>query len=625
MKSWLKRLGRGLRFCVSCVLRLLRWTLWLVLSMLLAIEIWIAASHELAVPAFVLRMFEERLAASQINVKFGHAEFDPTGRILVEDLRLSLPAYSEPIAVAQAAYIELDPWALLAGNFNPHRLHVTGARFAVPAMLSHSGQAEDIIRDLDASVELQDREILIENLTARVAGVAVSARGGVHLIPRANTSAEPRLPIADFLATHYPDVSRHLIIIAERLAALNEPELSIALTPSNTRGAIATISVAARGVKLASPYAVDATGIHLSTRFPLQGDSPVMAPLTLTIDQLKLGGEISLRSVHARLRGSLHPSQYTYDPREVLVSAAEASARGFSVTELSAKLAAGPLPKIQGDLVALCAGQPLALHGDVDLETKTADLRFNGGLSPDLLVPIGEAIHHDVRPYIGFGAPLRVDLKARFDPGWKFHLLTGRFTAQRVDAYHVPIDEGGGEIEFDGIHFIARHAYARLGENFAHGSFEQDFSNLQFRFLLEGRLRPLEISGWFGKWWPSFFNDFAFPNSPPNASVDVAGQWKQGRLTTVFVFADSTAPVIHGVKFDHMRTLIYIRPNFFDGLELFATIGSGSARGTFARQIDPTNYALVGMDLDFVASLPIDIPGRIFGDSVGDELKNFKF
>ena len=624
MKPWLHHIWVAVRFCGSCVLRLLRWSLWLVLSLILALEIWIAVSRELAVPAFVLRLFEERLAASQLIVKFGHARFDPSGRILVEDLRLSLPAYSEPIAGAQAAYIELDPWALLAGSFNPKSLHVTGGRFAVPAMLSRSGQAEDLVRDLDATIELQDREIQIDHLTARVAGVAVAARGGVHLVPRPGTSAQP-LPVADFLASHYPDVSRHLIIIAERLTALEEPELRVDLTPSNTRGAIATISVSARGVKLASPYAVEATGLHLTTRFPLQGDSPVMAPLSLNIDDLKLAGEVSLHSVHARLRGSLHPSQYTYDPREVLLSAAQVSARGFSVTEISAKLVAGPLPKIDGELVALCAGQPLAFRGKVDLEKKTADIRFDGALSPALLVPIGEAIHHDVRPYIGFGAPLRVDFKARFDPGWKFRTLAGRFAAQKVDAYHVPIDEGGGEIEFDGVHFIARHAYARLGQNLARGSFEQDFSNLQFRFLLEGHLRPLEISGWFGKWWPGFFNDFQFPTAPPEASVDVTGQWKQGRLTTVFVFADSTAPVVHDVKFDHMRTLIYIRPNFFDGLELFATIGSGSARGTFARQIDPTNYALVGMDLDFVASISTDIPGKIFGPSVGDQLTPFQF
>ena len=624
MKPWLKYCGPGARLCGACVLGLLRWTLWLALCLLLAIQAWIAGSHELAVPGFVLRRLESRLAASHVEVKFGHARFDPSGRILLEDVRLSLPAYREPVAVTSAAYIELDPWALLAGKFEPHRLHLTGTRFAVPAMLSRSGQAEDIVRDLDTTLQLGERELVIEHLTARIAGIAVAGQGAIHLTVRGDASTGP-LPISAYLAGHYPDICRQLIRVADRLTALDQPELRLDLTPSDTRGAIATVSVLARGLKLTAPYAVAARGLRLATRFPLQGDTPVMAPLTLSVDELSLPGGVALQGVHARLRGSLRPSEYTYDPRDMLLSADHISARGFTLSALSARVEAGPLPRLQGELVALCAGLPLALRGDADLTRQTAGLQFDGALSPALLDPIGRAIHHDVRPYIGFGAPLRLDARVTFAPGWKFTRLTGHLLARQVDAYHVPIDEGGGEIEFDGTHFIARHAFARLGANLARGSFEQDFSDLRFRFLLEGHLRPLEISGWFGKWWPAFFNDFAFPVAPPEASVDVSGQWKQGPLTTVFVFADSTAPVVHDVPFDHMRTLLFIRPNFFDGLELFATIGGGSARGTFTRQIDPASYALVGMTLDFDSTLPLEVPGKIFGAALTDQLSAFRF
>ncbi|MDB6167854.1 MAG: hypothetical protein JWM88_718 [Verrucomicrobia bacterium] len=624
MKSWWHHCRRGASFCGHGALRLLRWTLWLVLSLALAFQIWIAASRELALPAFVLRMLEDRLAASQVQVKFGHARFDQAGRILVENVTLSLPAYREPIAVAQAAYLELDPWELLAGKFTPQRLHLTGARFAVPAMLSRSGQAEDIVRDLDATVDLNGNELVIEHLTARVAGIAAVARGGVHLRPRTDTRAAA-LPIADSLARNYPAVCRQLIRAAERLTALDQPELRVDLTPSETRAAIATVSVSARGLKLSEPYAVEAQGLRLTTRFPLQGDTPVMAPLTLEVDALEVGHEVSVRALRARLRGALHPSQYTYDPRDMQLGAAGISARGFAVGELSARLTAGPLPRIEGELVAECLGQLLAFRGEVDLSRRTASMRFNGALAPELLEPIERAIGRDVRPYLNFGAPVRIDARAVFEPGWKFRRLTGHFHARQVDAFRVPIDEGGGEIDFDGIRFVARHAFARLGDNFARGSFEQDFSDLRFRFLLEGRLRPLAISGWFGKWWPAFFEDFDFPVAPPEASVDVTGEWKQGRRTTVFVFADSAGPVVHGVKFDHMRTLMFIRPNFFDGLELFATIGSGAARGTFARQIDPATYHLVGMDLDFESSLPIGVAGEIFGASIAAQVDPVHF
>jgi hypothetical protein len=624
MKSWLKLCGQGARFCGRCVLSLVCWTLWLGLGLLLALETWIASSHELAVPAFVLRRFEARLALSHVQVKFGHARFDPAGRILVEDLHLLLPAFDEPVAATRAAYVELDPWALLAGRFEPRSVHLADASLAVPAMLSASGRADEIVRGLDATFRPRENELVIEHLSARVAGIEVTVHGAVRLAPSSGASVKP-LPVADYLAAHYPDLCRQLVRLSEQLAALDQPQLSVELTPSDTRVAIASITVLARGLKLERPFALQATGLRVTTRFPVQGEAPVMAPLSLTVDDLQLAGGLALHAVRARLRGSLKPALYTYEPREVLVSAAGLAARGFNFTDLSARLAPGPLPRLAGEVLAQCAGSLLAVRGRVDLGQETAALRFDGVLAPALLGPVGDALRHDVRPYVGLEEPVRLGADLTFAPGWTFQGLTGEFAAQHVDAFHVPIDAVGGEFEFDGRYFVARHAYARLGENFARGSFFNDFATGEHRFLLVGRLRPLVISPWLGKWWPAFFKDYEFPAAPPEASVDVKGNWHGGGRNTAFVYADSTAPVIHGVKFDHARTLLFVRPNFLDGLEVFATIGSGSARGTFARQVELPTFDLISLDLNFDSTLALEVPAQIFGPVVADVLAPYRF
>ena len=625
MKSWLKLCGQSARFCIRCVLSFAVWTLWLALVVLLGLEIWVATSREFTVPGFVLRAFEERLAASHVQVKFGHARFDPSGHILVEGLRLSLPAFDEPVVVTQAVLLELDPWALLAGRFEPRRLHLSGGSLVMPAMLTASGRPEEIVREFDATFRLADHELTIERLTARVAGIAAIAQGSLHLAPASGAKVEP-LPVADYLASHFPDICRQLVRVAGRLALLDDPQLQLELTASDTRGATAAVTVLARGLKLETPFALQATGLRLTTRFPLQGEAPVMAPLTLTVDDLQLAGGVSLHAVRARLRGSLKPALYTYEPREVLLSASQLTARGFTFTGLSARLEPGPWPRLAGEVIAQCTDSPLALRGQVDFGQQSARLHFEGALAPQLLGPIGEAVHKDVRPYIALGAPVTLGADVTFDPGWKFTGLTGQVATKSVDASSVHLDAVGGEIEFDGRRLLAHHAFARLGENFARGSFFQDFQTLDYRFLLEGQLRPLAISGWFGKWWPSFFRDYEFPVAPPEASVDVTAQWHAIRLHTVFVYADSTAPVIHGVKFDHARTLLFIRPNFIDGLEVFATIGSGSARGTFARQVDPAaDNAFISLDLNFDSNLELEVPAKIFGPVVADLLTPYRF
>ncbi len=183
MKSWVNLCGQGLQFCAHCVLSLFLWTLWLALSLLLAFEIWIATSRELAVPGFVLRAFEERLALSHVQVKFGRTHFDPSGRVLVEDLRVFLPAFTEPVLISRSVQLEIDPWALAAGRFEPRILHLSGGSLAIPAMLSTSGQPDEIIRDLDVTLHFEENRVLVDHLTARVAGIAVKAHGGLNLAP----------------------------------------------------------------------------------------------------------------------------------------------------------------------------------------------------------------------------------------------------------------------------------------------------------------------------------------------------------------------------------------------------------------------------------------------------------
>ncbi len=623
MKRTFQFCGQAVLWCGRTVLRVALWTLWLALLLLLAAQSWIALSHELAVPGFVLRLFEERLAAAHVQVKFGQTRFDPTGRILLENVRLSLPAYREPVVVAPAAYLTLNPWELAAGRFELQRLEISGAVFTVPAMLSRSGQAEDFVRELDATLVIRDREVQIEQLSARVAGIAVTARGGLHLVPRTGPGlGSESLP--DYFAAHYPEVCRHLIRAAERLESLEAPELRLDLTPSRTRGALASVTIAARSVKVDRPWPLVARGVRFTTRFPLQGDSPVMSPLTLTVDELQVG-EVTLHAVQARQRGRLLPSQYSYEPSEMNLTAASATARGFSLSPVSARLEAGPLPRIKAELVAASAGEGFTVRGEADLTQRTAAFDFDGRLAPALLEPIGQVLHHDLSQFISFGAPVRLTAHGSFSPGWRFERLAGHVYARQVLAYHVPLDEGGGDIELDARRFYAHHAFARLGPNLARGSYEQDFTNLQYRFLLEGRLRPLDISGWFGRWWPTFFGEFAFPLAPPDASVDVAGQWRQGRLSTVFVYADVKQPIIRGVPLDHLRTLIFIRPNFYDGMELFVTRGPGSARGSFVREVEGGSFALKHMDLDFASSLPLSVPAEIFGPSVGNSLSAFSF
>ena len=223
MRQVLKSLWHGVQYVADCIVLLACWTMWIALGGVLAAQLGIMFTREFAVPAFVLRSIEERFTASHVNARFGRAIFDPTGGILLENVSLSLPEFSEPVIRARAIFVELDPWLLLAGRLEARRVRGTGVTLSIPAMLSPSGGNEDALRELDFAVSPKSGQLVLEQLTGRIAGVAVLATGAVQLPPtRASAPVRP-LPLIETLAQNYADLCRQLIRAQSELASFEQP------------------------------------------------------------------------------------------------------------------------------------------------------------------------------------------------------------------------------------------------------------------------------------------------------------------------------------------------------------------------------------------------------------------
>jgi len=98
MPMSLKRsLWFGLRWCTSAALLVASWVVWLVLIAGLGLQVWVVTRRELELPDFALRAIERRLAASEITARFGRAIFDPTGRVLFEQVQLFGPDRTVPL------------------------------------------------------------------------------------------------------------------------------------------------------------------------------------------------------------------------------------------------------------------------------------------------------------------------------------------------------------------------------------------------------------------------------------------------------------------------------------------------------------------------------------------------
>lgn len=633
MKLTAQHFRHAALFCGDCVVLMLCWTLWLALGALLVLQVVIATSHELAAPGWMLRQLETRLDATGIHARFGRATFNPGGGVLLENVSLSLPEFEHPVVTARAIYLDLEPWLILAGQIEPRRLHGTGLRLYAPGMLTPSGHDEELVHDLEFTLAPGDHVFTLDELRARIAGIAVTAHG---TIPWSRARSSPSVPLLDQFTKHFAAVCTQLLSATAQLTQLQEPQLDLALAPSGARGLLAHTTLTARRLTVAAIPGVVAQELRVIATLPLVGAAPAPVTLHLSADDVQLP-QLTLRRPRAEIHGTFSPAKLALTPQVLEIAAAEVSSRGFVATSVAALLkpvagsatlpGRGPVPaQVEAAVVAFLHGAPLGAAGRVDLAGQAAQLHLAGQAAPELLTPISAVIKRDIRRFFSYAAPIDLEVDAGFGPAWKFQGVAGRVSLREVDAYRVPIDAAHGEITFDGRNFVARHAFASIGEDFARGSFEQDLKTKGYRFLLEGRLRPLDIGGWFhGSWWKNIFSQFSFPDSPPEASVDVAGRWFAAETTNVFVFAESRRPIIRGATFDYVRTLLFIRPNFIDGLEVFGLRAATDLRGVFAYHFDPGERAWTKLTFDFASTLALEQGATLLGSAFTTHLSPFTF
>lgn len=623
MKTWVKACWLGTRFCGDCLLWLVCWSLWLALGALMAVQIYIATSHELAVPGFVLRAMESRFAASHFQTTFGRVVFDPSGRILVEDTYFYLPLSPEPVFHARTITTQLNLWSMVAGKFEPKKVQIEGLTMFVPAALSASGRHEPLINDLQAIFRENKNRIELESLSAHVGSLAIHVSGAISLESSVGPR-EDRLPVADYLAVAFPDLCKQLTQLVTHMAAFNEPSVDIHLTPSATQAAIAEVEFGARTLQLAHPIPIESEELNARFSVPITGNIAREISVTVTAAHVKYAELATAGIFSAEARGLYTPSKPAFQPVSLDLSAASVQTADTRLDHVTTRITPGPLPALTFDLTTLLEGEPVAISGALDTREKSGTVRVDADISPGLLDVAGRRLKQDLHEFIDFNDPPRVLVSAAFKPGWKFdhgsmHLWTGG-----MDIKGSAVDYVRGEIEFDGNHLVAHDVVMKKGTNRATGIYEMRMDDRYFRFLLRGNLRPLEISDWFQEWWPEFFSRFDFSAALPEASVDVLGWWGRPRETTVFVYMDALSPIIEGVQFDHARTILFIRPFFYEGLEVLLTQGAGRAQGTFTRLIH-LDRGLRYMDFDFDSTLDLEQAAQIFGTGGLEMVAPFHF
>ena len=615
-----------LRFCGSCAVTLVCWTVWLILTATLCCLIYIAVAKELPVPDFVLRRVEAGLAQANLAVTFGRARFDPTGKILFEDVRLRSLQFEEPLVSSRLVYLRRSFWSVLAGRPVPDEIRLEGAALQLPAMLSPTGTVEPLIRDLAVVLRHQDNLWQVDQFAGRIGRVAVTVQGEL-LAPVRPPGATPLSP--DAIVARFLQISRRLALEVHQFDAFEEPALAVRLDNSEGVGNTATFLFTARSARQpwAQPLELGPLAVTATVRLDGAGVRPVR--LHAAVRHANYRGEFAVEGVRAVLTAQFLPESFSARPGEALVAAGRLTGEDETVLGPVVRADLTRWPDVRTSVATQIRGEYLAAEVEARLAERSALIRAGGRVSPALIRSMLEKHTPRAASYFVFGDPVAFNAEAVLDPGWHLARVAGRVDAGRIDSHGVKITAARGRIDIAGMSFLAHDARVELGENFARGSYWMDFSTTDYRMLLQGRLRPVEINGWFrGDWWQKFWQErFAFPAAPPAADVEVAGRWKEPVRTVYFGSTEVRSATVWGGDFETVRTRVFLRPHFTHVLDFSGTRAGGTQRldGWLKRFGDPTTHETRRLEFNFSGNLTPGIYGPMLDGKADEVLASLQF
>ncbi len=620
------------KWCAGCARDLLLCILWAILAALLILQGLLLTSHQLPLPGWMLRQIETRLDVIGLRAQLGTATLTTSGQIVVDNVQVATATSAGPLVRIGNLNLQLNPVTLLAGQLDITHVSASGIDFLLPALFSPTGRSEAVISNASIAFRPDPKNLFLEHLSGHLANVTFSAHGPINFPTTGQRPAFDKASIAGFVKS-YIQLCRRLGEIEPTLRSLETPRLNILLAPDPENGTKAAITLTSKNVELDlsrfNPEVgrVQIAGLRLSTDLPLAAKTLQIVALRVNCDQVRNTTGYEIHSLQGTLNADLSGDFKQIEPRDVIVTAGSGLIKGVPLGSTWASLRPGATHALHGEITTRAIGADWHATADADPNLRKGTVTLAGAVTPFITRKIEDFFHRPHGTLLAFNAPALFALSAEFGPDWKPGLIRGHIISGPVVGHSVPITDLQGDFTFNNNELNATDIYLHQGENIARGIYWMNAKTLDFRFLLTGQLRPIDISGWFSGWWPDFWNNFNLTASVPVADVTVDGQWRKPHLTTVFAGVDVVRPSIKDVAFDHVRTVMFIRPEFYDATELKIIKDGRTAQGTFTRTVDlrRENPAMRTMDFDITSTLDLGKTAKIFGRTGEEIFEPFTF
>lgn len=566
---------------------------------------YVATREDIPIPNFLIRALRSDLKSMGAIVGMEQMRFLPNGTFIIESPRLYSSDFDSDFVTADLAVVDVDLPHLLIGRISIEKISLSNGRFILPAMLSASGLSETIIESIELDAEHRNGlwHVNYGNLATNHARLSASGVIKDRFFRPKRQAKQEQPNLTELVLEYAPKLKR----FSEELRRVSKPTGIIEFSIDDTRHQLAELKLETGGTKLFPQLETGPARIVLSLH-ETEGSA-----LRLDCDIASLPQNIVAKGLSLRTEWSELMRMENLIPERIDASITSISRDQFDLPSIVLTMRPGE-QKHSGLIDIALGDSPWRVQFVHDLETERTDLSLEASLSTDLpkvLTPFTmEFANQNLTDHITVRESIDLAIEAELDEDFKPLRTVARVQSGLANLRGAQIDRATVSARVEGPQISIDSIKLRSDTQFADISIFFNTSTLFRRILLEGKVDPNMINGWFLPWWEGMWEGMKFPEDGMYTAMDSQGTVLQPETVYVTGIAHAQNMNLRGIEAKDLRVRYFSLFHYIDlyDIELNTMndrFALGDVQFTLDRDVRDEQDKLTGLWIDAVTNLDL--------------------
>jgi len=559
------------------------------------------------VPRFILQNIEKRLEEEGLRAQMGEVHFDPSGTIMVENIKVYSSVDDEPILICKMALIDLNLPRLLFSDIHADRIEASGVELFSPPQRTPSGVREKVLSNAYLSLKHDNDLWEIHKVIAQLGALKIKIHGAIPAYsPKTRTE---RKGLSHYL-NQFILFSPELLKAQGHLSYFNDPILTIKAKPWGVHSFIADFDFTSNNYQKPTLPKVSAIHFHGTGnfQFPLKGSVHMLG----SVGVLRHNGT-EIKGLQMAGQWKSLPKKENPWPENLQWSASQVSAHNTIVRSISGDLTSTQKSNISGQLSFQFGNQPVDATASLNLTDKSGTLTFGGQAGKNWLELASKTADRDLVKYAELITKPDFTAIVDLQPNWKWSHVDYGFKSGPIIAKGVPLRNSYVTGTITPEKFEADTLKLTGDGTFISGSYSTQFSTKDYRFLFRGNFQPSTLSPWFRSWWEKLWQNVSFSSHGANCDLSVRGRRKDYSYTYVTGITDSYDLSIRDVSFDRLRSKFIIKSGYADIYDAVAYRSEGTLTGESQLHFEKGNPIPILQSFDINSTADLKQIATLFG------------